>query len=141
MCTIWTHQLLKSFPQQGELSELHSECYSEELWSLMMKLWGWAQDNVSNLDIMAGIIGVQTKMQTFSFFYGLQLAIVVFSIQITSALAYRDQSYVQLMLKRMPSFLSLFFEVHSRQGFKPPLDQGHSSCCEVGHFHIAIRVF
>ena len=25
----------------------------------------------------AGIIGVQTKMQTFSFFYGLQLAIVV----------------------------------------------------------------
>ena len=43
-----------------------------------MKLWGWAQD-VSDSDVKARIIGVQTKMQTFSFFYGLQLAIVVLS--------------------------------------------------------------
>ena len=43
----------------------------------LMKLWGLTQDNVSNSDMKARIIGVQTKMQTFSFFYGLQLAIVV----------------------------------------------------------------
>ena len=39
-----------------------------------MKLWRWAQGNVSDCD-MKLIIGVQT----FSFIYGLQLAIVVFS--------------------------------------------------------------
>ena len=44
-----------------------------------MKLWGWAQDNVSDSDMKAGIIAVQTKMQTFSFFYGLQLANVALS--------------------------------------------------------------
>ena len=44
-----------------------------------MKLWGWAQDNVSDSDMKAGIIGVKAKMQTCSFFYGLQLAIVVVS--------------------------------------------------------------
>ena len=44
-----------------------------------MKLWGWAHDNVSDSDIKARIIRVQTKMQTFSFFYGLLLAIVVLS--------------------------------------------------------------
>ena len=35
--------------------------------------------NVSYSGMMARIIGVQTKMQTFSFFYGLQFAIVVLS--------------------------------------------------------------
>ena len=44
-----------------------------------MKLWGWAQDNVSGFDMKARLIGVQTKMQTFSFFYGLQLAIAELS--------------------------------------------------------------
>ena len=44
-----------------------------------MKLWDWAQLDVSDSDLKARIIGVQTKMQTFSFFYGLQLAIVVLS--------------------------------------------------------------
>ena len=44
-----------------------------------MELWGWTQDNISDSDMKARIIGVQTKMQTFSFFYGLQLAIVAFS--------------------------------------------------------------
>ena len=44
-----------------------------------MKLWGWARNNVSDSDMKTRIIGVQTKMQTFSFFYGLQLAIVVLS--------------------------------------------------------------
>ena len=53
-----------------------SECYSEELWDFD-EAWGWAQDNVSDSDMKARIIGVQTKMQTFSFFYGLQLAIAV----------------------------------------------------------------
>jgi len=42
-----------------------------------MKLWDWSQDNVSDSDKNARIIGVQTKMQTFSFFYGFQLAILV----------------------------------------------------------------
>ena len=40
-----------------------------------MKLWDWSQDNVSDSDMKARIIGVQTKMQTFSFLDGLQLAI------------------------------------------------------------------
>ena len=44
-----------------------------------MKLWGWAQDNISDADMKARIIGVQTRMHIFSFFYGLQLAIVVLS--------------------------------------------------------------
>ena len=44
-----------------------------------MKLCGWAQANVRDSDMKARIIGVQTKMQTFSFFYGLHLAIVVLS--------------------------------------------------------------
>ena len=37
----------------------------------MDEAWGWAQDNVSDSEMKARIIGVQTKMQTFSFFYGL----------------------------------------------------------------------
>ena len=44
-----------------------------------MKLWGWAQDSVSDSDMKARIIGVQTEMQTLSFFCVLQLAIVVLS--------------------------------------------------------------
>ena len=48
-----------------------------------MEFWGLAQDNVSDADMKARIIGVQTKMQTFSFLYGLQLA---------------------MMLKRIPSY-------------------------------------
>ena len=38
----------------------------------LMKLWRWARANVSDSDMRARIIGVQT----FSFLYGLQLAIV-----------------------------------------------------------------
>ena len=45
----------------------------------ILKLWGWPQDNVSDSVMKARIIGVQTKMQTFSFFYGVQLAIVILS--------------------------------------------------------------
>ena len=48
-------------------------------YGILMKLSGWAQDNISDSDKKARVIGVQTKMQTFSFFYGLQLAIVVFT--------------------------------------------------------------
>ena len=44
-----------------------------------MKLWGWAQDNVSDSGMKARIIGVLIKMNFFSFFNGLQLAIVVLS--------------------------------------------------------------
>ena len=53
-----------------------SESNSEELRNFI-KLWGWAQDIVSDSDMNARIIGVQTKMQTFSFIYGLQRSIVV----------------------------------------------------------------
>ena len=45
----------------------------------LMKLWGWAHDSVGDSDLKARIIGVQTKVQTYNFFYGLQLAIVVLS--------------------------------------------------------------
>ena len=45
-----------------------------------LKLWRWAQDNVSDSDMKTRIIGVLTKIQTFSFFHGLQLAIVVLSL-------------------------------------------------------------
>ncbi len=48
-------------------------------YEILMKMWGWAQDNVSDSDMKARIIGVQTKMLTFSFFNGLQLAFVVLS--------------------------------------------------------------
>ena len=43
------------------------------------ELWRWTQDNVSDSDKKARKVGVQTKMQPFSFFYGLHLNIVVFS--------------------------------------------------------------
>ena len=39
----------------------------------LMKLWGWTQDNVSDSDMKARIIGVQTKMPTFSLFYDFSL--------------------------------------------------------------------
>ena len=73
----------------------------------LMKLWGWPQDNVSDSD-------------------RLQLAIVVLFHSDNLALAFREQSYVQCMLKRMPSFLSLFFEGYNQTGMQasmPPLDQ------------------
>ena len=56
-----------------------SLCATLKNYGTLIKLWGWAQDNVSDSDMKARIIGVQTKMQTFSFFYGLLLAIVVLS--------------------------------------------------------------
>ena len=76
------------------------------------------EDNVSDSDMMARIIGAQAKMQTFSFFYGLQLAIVILLHSDNLALAFREQSYVQWMLKRMPSFLTLFFEVYDQTGMQ-----------------------
>ena len=84
----------------------------------LMKLWGWAHDNVSDSDMKARIIGVQTKMQTFSFFYGLQLAIVVLphSDSLSSSLQRAELCAVDA--KRMPSFLSLFFEVYDQTGMQ-----------------------
>ena len=71
----WTYQLWKSSVQQGGLSELYLRV---SFWrtGILTKLWGWAQDNVNDSDMKVKI-GVQTKIQIFSFFYGLQLAIVV----------------------------------------------------------------
>ena len=65
----------------------------------LMKLWGWPQDNVSDSD-------------------RLQLVIVVLSHSDNLALAFRELSYEQCMLKRMPSFLSLFFEVYDQTGMQ-----------------------
>ena len=83
-----------------------------------MKLWGWAQDNVSDSDMKARIIGVQTKMQTFSFFYGLQLAIVVLFHSDSLSSSLQRAELCAEMLKRMPSFLSLFFEVFDQTGMQ-----------------------
>ena len=52
--------------------------YSEELWNFDEAV-GVGTNYVSDSDMKAGIIGVLAKMQTFSFFYGLQHAIVVLS--------------------------------------------------------------
>ena len=58
-----------------------------------MKLWGGHKTIASDSDMKARIIQ-QTNMKTFfSFFYGFQL-VSLFSIQITSALVFREQSYV-----------------------------------------------
>ena len=65
--------------QQGGLSELHLWVASLSAimknYGTLMKLWGWAQHNISKSDMKTRIIGVQTKMQTFHFFYGIQLAL------------------------------------------------------------------
>ena len=72
MCTIWTHQLWKSYPQQGIIQAASLRAILKN-YGTLIKLWGWAQDNVSDSDMKAWIIEVQTKMQTFGFFYGLTL--------------------------------------------------------------------
>ena len=84
----------------------------------LMKLWGWAHDHVSDSDMKARIIGVQTKMQTFSFFYGLQLAIVVLSHSDNLSSSLQRAELCAVDAKRMPSFLSLFFEVYNQTGMQ-----------------------
>ena len=64
------------------------------------------------------IIGVQTKMQTFSFFYGLQLAIVVLCYSNNLSTSLQRAELYQWMLKRMPSFLSLLFKVYDPAGMQ-----------------------
>ena len=41
------------------------ECSSLKNYETLMKLWGWAHDNISDSDMKERIIGVQTKMQNF----------------------------------------------------------------------------
>ena len=65
-------------PKKVDCPSCISECYFEELWNFDEAV-GWAYNSDNNSDMKARIIGVQSKMQTFSFFYGLQLAIVVLS--------------------------------------------------------------
>ena len=98
----------------------------------LMKLWGWAQDNVSDSDMKARIIGVQTKMQTFSFFYGLQLAIAVLSHSdnLSSSLQRAGLCAVDAQ-KNAKLSVTVLRGIRS-DGCKPPFDHGHSSCCEVG---------
>ena len=76
-----------------------------------MMLWGWAQDNVSNSDMKARIIGVKTKLQTFSFFYGLQLAIVVLSHSDNLSSSLQRAELCAVDAQKNAQFLSLFFEV------------------------------
>ena len=73
-----------------------------------MKLWGWEQDNVSDSDMKARIIGVQTKMQTLSFFYGLQLTIVVLSDSDNLSSSLQRAELCAVDAKKMSSFLSFF---------------------------------
>ena len=76
-----------------------------------MKLCGWVQDNGSVSDMKARIIGVQTKMQTLSFFYGLHLAIVVLSHTDNHSSSLQRAELCEVDAQNMPSFLSLFFKV------------------------------
>ena len=80
-----------------------------------MKLKGWAQYNVSNSDMKARIIGVHSKMQLLVSSMDFSLPLQYFPIQITSALAFREQSYVNWLLKIL-GFLSLFLEVYDQTG-------------------------
>ena len=48
-----------------------------KIYRTLMNLWGWVQDNVSDSDTKARIIGVQTKIQIL-ISSGLQLAISTF---------------------------------------------------------------
>ena len=94
-----------------------------------MKLWGWVQDNVSDSDMKARI-PVHIKMQTFSFFYGLQLVILSNSDNLSSSLQRVEPMWSAC--SKESQALSLFFDYMIRQGCKPPLDQGQLSCYEVG---------
>ena len=53
--------LMKSSAKQGGLSELHLSAILKN-YETLIKLWGWAQNNVSDADMKARLIGVQTKM-------------------------------------------------------------------------------
>ena len=102
-------------------------------YGILIKLWGWERDNVSNSDMKARIIGVQTKMQTFSFFYGLQLVIVVLSQ--SDKLSSSSLQRAELRAVHAKNECQAFCHCSSRsirQGCKPPLDQGHWSCFEAG---------
>ena len=74
-----------------------------------MKLWGWAQDNVSDSDMKARIIGVQTKMQTFS--QELQLASPSFSPQRAELCAVYAQKNDKLSV-------TVLLEVHHQTGLQ-----------------------
>ena len=83
-------------------------------------------------------------MQTFSFFYGLQLAIVALAHPDNLALAFREQRYMQWMLKRLPSFLSLFFEVYHQTGMQVSIGPRSpkllwSWSYKHLHFHVTVR--
>ena len=84
----------------------------------LMKLWGWAQDNVSDSDMKARITGVQNEMQTSSFFYGLLLAIIVLSHSDNLIPNLQRAELCAVDAQRMPSFLSLFFEVYDQIGIQ-----------------------
>ena len=79
-----------------------------------MKQWGWAQDNVSDSYMKARITGVQTKIQASSLFYGLVLAIIVLSYSDNLIPSLQRAELCAVDAQRMPSFLSLFFEVYDQ---------------------------
>ena len=92
-----------------------------------MKLWEWEQDDVIDSDMKAMVIGVQTKMQTFTFFNGLQLTIEVLS---HSENLYSSHQRAELWAVDAERNAKLSVTIFL--GYKPPLDQGRASCFEVG---------
>ena len=83
-----------------------------------MKLWGWVQDNVSDSYMKARIIGVQTKMQTFSLFYGLQLAIVVLSHSDNLSSSLQRAELCAVDVQKNAKHSSLFFKVYDQKGIQ-----------------------
>ena len=130
-------------PNKVDFSTCISECYLKNNVTLM-KLWGWAQDNVSDSDIKTRIIGVQTKMQILVFFYGLQLAIVVLSNSDNLNSSLQRAELYECMLKRKPSFLLLFFKVYDQTGMQTSIGPRsikllRSWSDKYLHFHVAVR--
>ena len=104
-----------SLPNKVDSQSCISVWYSEELWNFDEAVWMGAKQ----CQLLASSMDFSLPSQCFP-------------IQITSALAFREQSYVQWMLKRMPSFQSLFFEVYDQTGMQDSIGAGHSSYCELG---------
>ena len=104
-----------------------------------MKLWGWAQDNVSGSYMKARITGVQTKIQASSFFYGLVLAIIVISHLDNLIPSLQRAELCAVDAQRIPSFLSLFFEVYDQTGIQASIGPS-PSCSEVGVTNIFISM-
>jgi len=96
-----------------------------------MKLWDWSQDNVSDSDMKARLIGVRTKMPTFSIFYGVQLAILVLahSDNLSTSLQRVELGAVDAQNNANLSVTVLRGTI--RLGCKPSFDQGQEAAVKL----------